>query len=167
MNSLINFHNFFEDLLLPKEDVINLIEKANDYNKIVNLLFYLGKDCAQFLLVIIEKHELISKCFNDNKDSDPKNKHCLIDIEKYVEPKREDDIKLIFECFNKIKESKIKFIKFSSAMLEKYIEFYEDINPINLILLKQIISIIKEIDKKFEFKSDNIINTISIIEGNR
>ena len=160
LNSLINYHNFFRDLLLTKEEVIKMIEKENDYNKIVNLLFYLGKDCAQFLQVIIEKHELISKCFNDNKDNDPKNKHCLIDIKKYVEPKREDDINLILEYFKKIKENQIKFIKFSSSILEEYFEFYEDINPINLILLKQILSIIKEIDKKFEFKLDNINNTI-------
>ena len=160
VNSLITLHKFFEDLLLPKEVVIKLMEKLNDYNKIVKLLFYLGKDCVQFLQIIIEKHELISKCFNDKKDSDQKNKYCLIDIEEYVEPKREDDIKLILECFEKIKENKIKFIKFSSSMLEKYFEFYEDINPINLLLLKQIISIIKEIDKNFEFKLDNIINTI-------
>ena len=160
MNNLINFHNFFEDLFLPKEDVIKLLENANDYNKIVNLLFYLGKDCVKFLQVLIEKQELISKCFNDNKDSYPRNKYYLIDIEKYVEPKREDDIKLIFECFKKIKENKIKFIKFSSSMLEKYFEFYEDINPINLLLLKQIISIIKEIDNNFDFKLDNIISMI-------
>ena len=164
LNSLITYHKFFEELLLPKEIVIKLMEKVNDYNKIVKLLFYLVKDCAQFLQVIIEKHELISKCFNDNKDSnkdiDQKNKHCLIDIEEYVEPKREDDIKLILGCFEKIKENNIKFIKFSSSMLEKYFEFYEDINPMNLLLLKQIISIIKGIDKNFEFKLDNIINII-------
>ena len=160
LNSLINFHNFFEDLLLPKEYVIKLIEKSNDYNKIVNLLFYLGNDCAQFLQVIIEKNELISKYFNDNEDNDPKNKPCLIDIEKYVEPKKEDSIKLILECFKKIKEKNIKFIKFSSSMIEKYFELYEEVEPINLLLLKQIISIIKKIDKKFEFKLDDIISTI-------
>jgi hypothetical protein len=152
VDNLIIYRNFYEDLLLPKENVIKLMEKANDYNKIVNLLFYLGKDCAQFLQVITEKHELISKCFNDNKDNDSNNIHCLINIEKYVEPKREDDIISILKCLKKIKENNIKFIKFSSSMFEKYIEFYEEINPINLIILKQIISIIKEIDKKFEFK---------------
>jgi len=160
LNSLINFHNFFEDLLLPKKYVIKLMEKAYYNNKIVNLLFYLGNDCAQFLQVIIEKHELISKCFNDNIDSGPKNKHYLIDIEKYVEAKREDDIKLILECFKKIKENNINFIKFSSSMIERYIELYEEVNPINLLLLKNIISIIKEIDKNFDFKLDNITCTI-------
>ena len=45
-------------------------------------------------------------------------------------------------------------------MLEKYFEFYEEIKPLNLLLLKQILSIIKEIDKKFELKLDNFIISI-------
>jgi len=160
INNLIIYHKFFEDLLLPKECVIKLIEKANEYNKIANLLFYLGKDCVQFLQVIIEEHELISKCLKDNTDIESKNKLCFIDIEKYVEPKREDDIILILECFKKIKKNKIKFIKFSSSLLEKYFEIYEEINPLNLLLLKQIILIIKEIDNKFEFELENIDSKI-------
>ena len=46
------------------------------------------------------------------------------------------------------------FIKFSSDLIEKYIEFNERVNLYNLIYLKEIIESIQKIDKKFKYKYD-------------
>ena len=60
---LIKYYNFFEGLILSKKDVIKLIKKLDDYNQILNILFYLGKDVLQFLEFINEERDCITIYF--------------------------------------------------------------------------------------------------------
>ena len=86
---LLNYREFFKDLILPEKDVFKLIKRAKKYEQILTLLFYLGTNCITFLEVVIKAKDYIYKfqkgqMNKDNKDKDLHDNR--IDIEKYVEP---------------------------------------------------------------------------------
>ena len=107
---LIEFKTLLDYLIIPKDIVIKLIDNAKEYKYILNYLSFLGKDCLLFLQVINEKKEVILKLFekakneeinknekdidkdNDKNKEKEKVKIELIEIEKYLEPKNEDDM---------------------------------------------------------------------------
>ena len=159
-DKLLNYREFFKDLTLPKVDIIKLIHNSKKYHQILILLFYLGTDFALFLEVVFETREFIYKLkkedMNNNKDNELYDNK--IDIEKYVDPKKEDDIHRIFEIIEQIKtiifmeNEEMKLIKFSSIIIEKYSGFYNEINLEKLILLKSIDDSIREMDDNFECK---------------
>ena len=166
-NKLSSYHEFFKDIILPKKDVIKLIKKAKKYEHILTLLFYLGTDCSTFLEVVKETKDYIYKF--QREDTNKNNNELYdnkIDIEKYVVPKKEDDISDIFSRIEGLKSFTIlisedmKLIKYSSLIIEKYSEFYNEINLDNLYILKNIIDSIKQIDQKFlcNLKIDEIIH---------
>jgi hypothetical protein len=79
----------------------------------------------------------------------------MIELEKYIEPKKEDNINEIISVIEKLngfQASEGKIIKYSSSVFERYVEYYDEVNLKNLILLKGIIESIKKVDKKFAFK---------------
>ena len=157
---LLSYRKFCKDLILPKNDVIKLIKKTKKYKQILTLLFYLGTDCSTFLEVVLETKEYIYKLQKkmnmDNKDKELYNN--LIDIEKFVIPKKEDDLNSIFSLIERLKDFTIninedmKLIKYSSLIIEKYSEFYEEIEIDKLFVLKYIVENIKHIDPKFDCK---------------
>ena len=177
-DKLLSYGDFFKDLILLKKDVIKLLEKAKNYNQVLNFLFYLGNDLIQFLEVITEKKDLINNLFKEEKNKieetnkkniNPKNKKKiqLLEIEKYVEPKKEDDIQKIQSEVGKmaIDYNDYIFIKFSPSLIKKYIDFHEQKNLNNLIDLRNIIENILKIDAKFEcnFQLDKIIHNCGIL----
>ena len=96
---LIKFSNFYEGLILPKKNIIKLIQKINDYNQVLKVLHFLGKDVIPFLEVINDERDFIidllqkekTKIETENqqiKDKKKKKEITLIDIENYVQPKR-------------------------------------------------------------------------------
>ena len=157
---LLNYREFFKDLILPKKDVIKLIKKAKKYEQILTLLFYLGTDCITFLEVVKETKDNIYKYQKEdmNKNMDNELYDNKIDIDKYVEPKKEDDLNVIFSLIEGLKSFTIlinedmKLIKFSPRIIEKYSEFYEEIDLDKLQTLKTIIESIKILDPKFDYK---------------
>ena len=166
---IIKFSDFFEGLILPKKDVINLIKKADDYNKALNFLYYLGKDVFQFLGFLNEEIELITNLFQKEKTKiekeneqkkDKKNKKLIpmIDIEKYIQPKKEDDIMelniLMNNLINYQQEKGILFTKFSYTFFEQYIELNNGVNYDNLGLIKNIIENYKNHDSSFQCKGN-------------
>ena len=148
---LLSYCEFFKDLILPKKYVIKIIRKAKNYDQILTILFYLGTDFSTFLEVVKETKDIIYKFMN--KDEDNK-----IEIEKYVEPKKEDDLENILSLLEGLKSFTIfvnedmKLIKFSSLIIEKYVEFYDEINIDKLIILKYIVDSIKQLDQQFVCK---------------
>ena len=168
---ILSYPEFFKDLIIPKNDAIKLIRKAKTYKQILTLLFYLGTDCITFLDVVKETKDYIDKL---QKQEIKKNNNLniydiLIDIEKYVEPKKEDDLFGILSRIEGLKDfnigvdEKMKLIKYSSFIIEKYVEFYDEININNLIQLKSIADSIKQIDQKFVCKcnfDEKIHNTL-------
>ena len=135
-NNLLSYHEFFKDLILPKRDVIKLIKYSKKYEHILTLLCYLGTDCLTFLEVVIDSKDYIYKFQKEEMNKYENNKlyDILIDIEKYVEPKKEDDLLSIFSLIEGLKSialhinEDMKLIKYSSLIIEKYSEFYNEID---------------------------------------
>jgi len=157
-DKLLSYCEFFKDLILDKKHIIKLILKAKDYNQILILLFYLGTDIITFLEVVEKTKEKI--CDFQKKEELEKKKNNeiydnLIDIEKYVKPKKEDDLEKIhalivgFGQYTNFVNENMKLIKYSSLIIEEYSEFYKEINVDKLILLKGIVDSIKQIDQTF------------------
>jgi len=176
---LIKIGNYYKGLILPKKIVVKLIKKTDDYNQVLNILFYLGNDAIQFLEFINEENNYITNLFQkekikiekeniQKKDKKKKKEISLIDIEKYIQPKKEDDIMklniLINELINYQKEYGISYIKITYSFFEKYIN-YNNIanfdNFGNIGLIKNIIENYKIFDKSFEYK-DNLNELIHV-----
>ena len=134
---IIKLGNFFKGLILPKENVKKLIQKANDYNQVLNFLPYLGKDVIQFLETIDEEREKIRELYEkekikiekenkQNKDKKNKKSITIINIEKYTQPKKEHDFIELNPIMNDLiiyqQENGLFFTKFSNSFFEKYIE---------------------------------------------
>ena len=163
-----NREPIFKDLILSKELVFILLEKANCFNDILNSLFYLEKDPVLFFKVLNEKNNLILK--HINKDIKKK-----IDINNYIKPKKEDNLNEIYNQINLLCKKEIKnYIKFSPSMFDIYID---DKNPHNTETINNIINSLKVNDNMLDcdnyiqknilklihnkkLKNDGILNTI-------
>ena len=170
---LFIYQNFFDEkLILPSELVAKLINKAKDFRHILKYLYYCGGDCQNLLETINKNIKLIGEKIIEQDDNNERNeeeedenkKEDKIDFEKYVKPKKEDNLKNIMELINQIYiyegSENIKIIKFSPTTLEQYIEFHKNSNIENLTFINQMLIYIQKIDKKFEikYKLDNIIH---------
>jgi predicted transcriptional regulator len=158
-NSLIEYHNFYENLTLSKDNIINLFRKAKNYNQLLILFSYIGKDFLLLLELLIISKDLILNKFNEESAKLKQNnikEMPLIEFEKYVEPKRDDNIQCILEKLNKLSNLDIKkLVKISPSLIEKYIDLYNGSNLDNLMTIKKIVIIIQTmIDKKFNIKKD-------------
>jgi len=104
-DKLLSYREFFKELTFSKIAIIDLIKNARKYHQILTLLFYLGTDLALFLEVVFETREFIYKLKKEemNKNIDNELYDNKIYIEKYIEPKEEDDIHKIFKIIEQIK----------------------------------------------------------------
>ena len=151
---LVNYHQFFKDLVLPKEDVIKLIEQAKSFNQIQNFLFYLDRDFVTFMKIINGQNEKINNIINQELKENLKKDNFMIEIQKYIDPKKEDDIISITSEINDYFGLNVEncYLKFSDSIFKKYILFYKDTNYENLLLLKSIYNTIKSNIHNFESK---------------
>ena len=154
-----SFHNFsqsiFKDLILPKEVIYKLLEKSNNFDEILNFLFYIGKDFILFLDVINKKANIILKNIGE------KDKNYIIEIEKYVIPQKNDDLNEINKQIKLLDENKIKdYIKFTPLLFEKYDE-------ININLLNTIVDSLKSNDNKNNW--DKLVHTsiLKLVQNNK
>ena len=171
----IKFGTFFKGLILPKKVVFKLIKKLDDYNQVLNFLYYLGEDVVQFLEIINEEISFITILFqkekskiekenNQIKDNNKKKEITLIDVGKYVKPKKNDDIIQINFIINNLIDYQyvkgISIIKFSYSFFEKYIDFNKGVNLTNLNLINNIIKNYKKYDNSFQFQDclDDLIH---------
>ena len=166
---LISLRKFYQDLILPQEIVRSLIKKSKTFKDILGYLPYIGNDIIELIKLIHLEIDFISKIYkeeldkineeNENLPEGKKKEIDKIDIEKYVVPKKNDDIKKLFEIIGLIFTSqnmnKIHLIKISNSLIGKYVNFYYENNLDNLQLINHLIIMIKKDDQKFEFKYDN------------
>ena len=166
---LIKCSTFYEGLILPKKNVVILINKIDDYNQVLNVLPFLGKDVILFLEVINDEKDFIKNLIQKEKtkieaenqqikDKKKKKEIPVIEIENYVQPKKEDDIiqinGIVNELINYQQENGIFYIKFSYSFFEKYIDFNNGVNYDNIGLIKNIIDNYKKCDKTFKCKNN-------------
>ena len=180
-NKLISFKNLFQGLIIPKNEISKLLESCKSFNHILTFLSYLGKDVNEFLQFIHEKEEFIGNFIEEelnkmeeNKENKDKKDNLIISLEDFVEPKKEDDLNKLLEIIgliNMYQSSNGKIIKYSPSVFEKYIEFNNETNLSNLIILKSVLDIIKDIEKKFEckYKIEKIIheNGIKFVQNGK
>lgn len=133
-NKLLEFKEFLEELALQKNIVIELIKKSKNFEKILAYLSFEGKNIIDFLDIIYEEKELISKLLGDELDKienkDEKEQPIIV-IEKYAEPNKEDDINKLFDYITKInifQSTNEKIIKYAPSIIEKYIEINDKKN---------------------------------------
>ena len=175
-NNFANSKFVFKDLYLETECMDKLIKKSQNFNDILNLLYFLGNDCLEFLKFINNNktpiledfmdYEIIMKKKTKNKEEIP-----LIEIDKYVKFKKEDDVSLIKDQIDILiqneRNAKKMFVKFSTLIIEKYKQFDEEENLNNLDNIKHIIDSIQSIDTSFELFSVNYIYFIENHEKKR
>ena len=156
---LISFHSLYQGLILGQEIVKKLIQNAKTTDEILGFLPYLGNDIIEFLQLIYSEKDHIMQLYEDELNKKDKKGVKLIDVEKFIVPKKTDDIQKIHELASSIFiEQKIKsllIIKFSKELIAKYIEFYNLKNLYGLQLISNLINLIKKNDKKFEFKLED------------
>ena len=78
----------------------------------------------------------------------------IIELEKFVEIKKEDDLNELFSLINQIlifQSTNEKIIKFNPFIFEKYIEYNDKVN-LNIIILKFIIDTIIKKDNRIKIK---------------
>ena len=143
---LISFRNFYQDLVLPQDIVRKLIKKAKNFDEILGYLPYIGTDIIEFLKIIhLESDIIINK-------AEKKEMNNQIEIEKFVIPKREDNIQKLIEFSSLIFASgNIPIIKFSTTLIEKYVKFYYKKNLDSLQLINNLIVLIKNKDNQFNY----------------
>ena len=122
----------------------------------------------EFIKNIYENDLDILEEENENKDNNKKEIK-KIDVNKYVIPKKTDNIEKIYELLSLLfiskKSSHLNFLFFSGALVKKYVDIFI-YNLEALILIKDIIEIIQKNNFKFEFKYNHCdISTIVHFTG--
>ncbi len=110
INKLIDYKELYKDLVISKENFIKLVEKSKNFNHILTFLTYLGKDVIRLLNVDKEKREFILKKIEDEKEEKQakkeenkgKKEELIIELEKFVEPKKEDNINKIVSLIEQL-----------------------------------------------------------------
>jgi len=151
-----NKKEIFKDIKLTKEEILNLMNCASNIMELFSLVSdYFDNFCEAF-------------SGEDNKKKAP------INIEKYINPSENDDIKKISEIYKELvkrqkEANKNFFFLFESSLLIKYAKFYEGKNLENLFIIKEIGTFMKDnVDQKFEIKDLNEkIHETGIIYSNK
>ena len=154
-----------EKIFLTENHVSKLIQISKNFDQILTTINYVGSDFKSIILVININFENILKIIKESKkNSDNTDKNYIIEIDKYVKPNKEDNLKEIFYLIDQIINfeiinQEIIIMKFTPEFFIPYINFNTNNNVINLIFLKEIIIDIKKIQKDFVFEQ-NINNLI-------
>ena len=104
---LISFRKLYNNLILPKDIMRKLINKAKTFDEILIYLYYAGNDIVEFLQIIYSEFDFIKNIYakeldilyEENKGKDKKDQKVMkkIDIEKYIIPKKSDNILKLYE----------------------------------------------------------------------
>ena len=160
--TLLENEDFFTGVTLKKEKILELINDFNlNFQKIISQLKY-NNDVLSLLQIVNEKKDFfLSKYKEYTKDKQDK---IFIDVDLLTLPKKEDDINSIYKQIEEIilfeKESKTFFVRISPALLEKYIELFDNSQFDKLFSLAKLNSFLKKEEKDFNIKTniDEIIH---------
>ena len=155
---LKNFFMFKKDINLPKKYIIQLLNLSSNFKELI-ISISCNKNLYVIFEIINENKEIFIQKFN--KEESP------IEISKIANPQKEDNFdELIKKILNIIlyeNNKKIYFLNFSPSFFEKYIQFFEDINISNCIIMNYITYLIRNINK--EFQLNNYLNNTIYKKG--
>ena len=150
LKGLIKHRLFFSKITLPKNLIVDLIKIAVDPNEL-NISLSYNSDFIVFLEIINENIELFAQNIDGQDIS-------LINTERIILPKKEDDInKIYFEIHSLLsyeKKFNKKIIKISSNIFDNYIMFYDSRDLDRLNILNNIIKEICQVDPNFVVRND-------------
>ena len=146
---LIKHRKFFLKVKLSKKIISSMIKNVNSYNDLFKAISY-NRDCLTLLELINENIDSCNELLTREKDS-------LIRLDLLIEPKREDDLKKIYDeildLYSNEKKFNKKFVKMSPKIFDKYISFFMDDNE-KINLLNKMINDVKVTEQDFEIKND-------------
>ena len=154
---LLIFRHVFKEVLLHKDTIRKLIKKSKSFNDILIYISYNGNYICDFLDLIFLEFDYICEIYKSEQEKlrDEGKEMKYIDIEKYVETQKSDDISKLKEVlvliFSKENDKKVKIIKFSENIIKNYVEYFigQDYETLNLI--NELVNEIKKNNKNFEF----------------
>ena len=160
---LIKYNALFKNISLTKEQMQEIFKVITTFNELKIILRY-NNNILELLYIIkaninrirqIYKKDLLQSFLNDGNSAE----RIVIDFEEYVSPKKDDDLATISELIKNIVNeiictNKTLFIFFSPSFFMKYINFYNNENLDNLIIIKDLINLVKSNDRNFEMKED-------------
>ena len=150
-NALIKRYNVFKGIKLPIKYIKEMIKYTSNYQEIVFCI-----SCNNDFLEVL-------KLINEDKDR-IKNRYSyeekVIEIDKIVEPKIDDNLDEIFQLILDLllyeKNEQVYFLYFYPSVFEKYFELKAKISLNNCIQLNYIIFILREYNN--DFKLNNNLN---------
>ena len=150
LKGLLKHQLFFHKIVFQKNLIEKLVKISDSLFDLINALSY-NRDFFTLLEVINENIELFNQKIEGQEIS-------LINVEKLIIPKREDDINKIYSEMQKLFENEKKynkkFIKFSPNTFDTYIMFFDSKNIENINILSRMIKDLKERNPNFEVKND-------------
>ena len=150
LKGLLSKRPFFSKIILKKNVIIELIQISESFKNITDALSF-NRDFVTLLEIINENIALFNEKIDEKENS-------LINIDKFIIPKREDDmIKInseIHKYLSNEKQYNKKFLKLSPNIFEKYLIFFDSMNLDNINLINNTIKEIKEVNPGFEIKND-------------
>ena len=147
---LLNNRQFFSKIILKKNEIIQLVQISDSFKNLADALSF-NRDFVNLLELINENIELFNEKINEKENS-------LINIDKFIIPKKEDDmIKINSEIHKYLlneKQYNKKFLKLSPNIFDKYLILIDSMNLENINLINNTIKEIKEVIPDFEVKND-------------
>ena len=150
LKGLLKHRQFFSKIILKKNEIIQLVQISDSFKNLSDALSF-NRDFLTLLEIINENIELFNEKINDKENS-------LINIDKFIIPKKEDDmIKINSEIHKYLlneKQYNKKFLKLSPNIFDKYLILFDSTNLENINLINISIKEIKEVNPSFEVKND-------------
>ena len=164
---ILKYSDLLPILNISKDNLNKIVKIADNFKEIKNVLRY-NNNSFDILFIINENKEYIlekyEKYIFDTKDKKEKKvKINSIELENYITPRIEDklmDIEILIKDIIKFQKRKNKFIIFSPSVFKKYLDFANEFNYDNLLILQDIIKFMEEHETGFKLKDLKDYNKI-------
>ena len=146
---LYKFTPLFKESKLPKDQIQEIINASNNFNELKNGLEY-SLNVKDLLQSIFDRIDKFNNCYTKAKKEYKKEKNIKLRIEigEIVTPNINDNLKdisdLIHKIYGEIKKSELEFyLIFDSPFFIKYINFYQNRDLDNLLIILELIKLLK------------------------
>ena len=140
---LNEFSYLFRNLRLTEVQIQNLINISKNYDQLIDSLKY-SNNLLEFMQIISKNFNKFYDMYEAEKKSHPE-KSLVIDIDSIITLDKNDNLKEIYEEYNKLIKMQLKkqsiFLFFPENLCEKYANIFDGEDIDNLYHLKKIIEL--------------------------